>query len=146
LHDVTDLLRRYPEYWRDHVLHDTLNYRHGVQCPVVSHDSAGCRLQAVVRFGQQTRGHPDLVHGGITALTFDNLQGWCMFMDGRTNVLTAYLHVDFKAPLPTHTTVLAEVRIDRQEGRKLFASGTIRTLDGSITFATCSSLFIIPRD
>jgi acyl-CoA thioesterase FadM len=90
--------------------------------------------------------HPALVHGGVTALTFDNLLGWLSFLDERPNVLTAYLHVDFKAPLPTATTALVEVHMEKQEGRKLFFVGSIKSLDGVVTYSTCTSLFVVPKD
>jgi hypothetical protein len=90
--------------------------------------------------------HPALVHGGVTALTFDNLLGWLSFLDERPNVLTAYLHVDFKAPLPTATTAAVEVHMEKQEGRKLFFVGSIKSLDGAVTYSTCTSLFVVPKD
>eukprot|EP00611_Tribonema_gayanum_P030780 TRINITY_DN864_c0_g1_i2.p1 TRINITY_DN864_c0_g1~~TRINITY_DN864_c0_g1_i2.p1 ORF type:complete len:496 (-),score=16.16 TRINITY_DN864_c0_g1_i2:320-1807(-) len=144
--DVDRLLATNPAYKRDHVFHDTLNHYQGVQCPYVTYDRDNNSLKAVVRFGEQTRGHPNLVHGGITSLTFDNLLGWLQFLEGRMAVLTAYLHVDFKAPLPTTTQTMVEVKMDRQEGRKLFMVGAIMSLNGSITYATCTSLFVIPKD
>ncbi|KAG5178200.1 HotDog domain-containing protein [Tribonema minus] len=144
--DVDRLLATNPAYKRDHVFHDTLNHYQGVQCPYVTYDRDSNSLKAVVRFGEQTRGHPNLVHGGITSLTFDNLLGWLQFLEGRMAVLTAYLHVDFKAPLPTTTQTMVEVKMDRQEGRKLFMVGAIMSLDGNITYATCTSLFVIPKD
>lgn len=34
-----------------------------------------------------------IVHGGIMALTFDNLCGWALFLQGAGAVVTAYLKV-----------------------------------------------------
>ncbi|CAM9316950.1 unnamed protein product [Discosporangium mesarthrocarpum] len=103
-------------------------------------------IKAVVRFGRSTQGHPQLVHGGITALTFDNLFGWALFLQGTTNVFTAYLKVDYKAPLPCKTTTAVDILIDRVEGRKLFVKGSVRGLgDDKKVYATAEALFVIPR-
>lgn len=145
LHDVDALLQDFPNYRRDHVFHDTLNQYDRMTCPYVLHSNKSTLL-AVVRFGTEVRGHPDIVHGGIISLTFDNLLGWLSFLDERPNVLTAYLHVDFKAPLRTASLALVEVHMDRQEGRKLFFAGSITSLDKQTTLAVCNSLFVIPKD
>ncbi|CAN0102474.1 unnamed protein product, partial [Hapterophycus canaliculatus] len=53
--------------------------------------------------------------------------------------------VDYKAPLPCLTTAIVDVTIDREEGRKLFVTGRLRSLDGTVTFSTAEALFIKPR-
>lgn len=145
LHDVDALLRDFPNYKRDHVFHDTLNQYDRLTCPYVLHSNKSTLL-AVVRFGTEVRGHPDITHGGIISLTLDNLLGWLSFLDDRPHVLTAYLHVDFKAPLRTASVALVEVHLERHEGRKLYFAGSITSLNGQITYAMCNSLFIIPKD
>ena len=43
------------------------------------------------------------------------------------------------------TTAVVDVTIDRVEGRKLFVSGKLKSLDGEVLFATAEALFIKPR-
>lgn len=53
--------------------------------------------------------------------------------------------VDYKAPLPCLTTAVVDVTIDREEGRKLFVTGRLKSLDGTVTFSIAEALFIKPR-
>lgn len=53
--------------------------------------------------------------------------------------------VDYKAPLPCLTTAHLDVTIDRVEGRKLFVTGRLRSLDGEVLYAIVEALFIKPR-
>lgn len=53
--------------------------------------------------------------------------------------------MDYKAPLPCLTTAVVDITIDREEGRKLFVTGRLKSLDGTVTFSTAEALFIKPR-
>ncbi|CAM9621809.1 unnamed protein product [Phaeothamnion confervicola] len=145
--DVDHLLEQFSTYKDDHAVHETLNGHTMLQAPFVLHhkEGGGAAVKAVVRFGRATRGHPQLVHGGIAALIFDNLFGWAMFLGGTTHVFTANLQVDYVKPLPCDTVCLVSVGLDRREGRKLYLRGELTSLDGGVTYQRATSLFIIPR-
>lgn len=57
----------------------------------------------------------------------------------------AHPQVDYKAPLPCLSTVVVDVSIDRVEGRKLFVTGRLKSIDGEVLFACAEALFIKPR-
>ncbi len=54
--------------------------------------------------------------------------------------------MDYKAPLPCLTTAVVDITIDRKEGRKLFVSGRLKSLDGAVTYSSAEALFIKPRE
>lgn len=54
--------------------------------------------------------------------------------------------VDYKAPLPCLTTAVVDITVDRKEGRKLFVSGRLKSLDGAVTYSSAEALFIKPRE
>lgn len=54
--------------------------------------------------------------------------------------------VEYKAPLPCLTTAFVDITIDRKEGRKLFVTGRLKSLDGSVTYSSAEALFIKPRE
>ena len=54
--------------------------------------------------------------------------------------------MDYQAPLPCLTTVVVDVTIDRKEGRKLFVTGRLKSLDGALQYASAEALFIKPRE
>jgi len=56
--------------------------------------------------------------------------------------MTAYLHVDYKRPIQTPTTVLCRAGIERIEGRKIFARGTVEDGLGKI-YAKGDAMFVI---
>lgn len=54
--------------------------------------------------------------------------------------------VDFKAPLPCLTTTVVDITVDRKEGRKLYVTGRLKSLDGTVTFSSAEALFIKPKE
>lgn len=62
----------------------------GVLCiPSVFHKASAIRPSCFVTVDLPLQ----TVHGGITALTFDNLLGWALFLQGTGAVFTASLKV-----------------------------------------------------
>ncbi|CAN0171154.1 unnamed protein product [Ectocarpus sp. 12 AP-2014] len=148
VHDVDKILVKTPLLRDDNAFHDTLNNDNGISCPFVLNrpDQDGEGIEAVVRFGKSIAGHPKIVHGGVTALTFDNLFGMALFLQNTGAVFTAYIKVDFKAPLPCLTTAVVDITVDRKEGRKLYVTGRLKSLDGTVTFSSAEALFVKPKE
>eukprot|EP00903_Cladosiphon_okamuranus_P010663 g10081.t1 len=148
MYDVDRILAKTPLLRNDNAFHDTLNNDEAISCPYVltRQGDEGEGIEAVVRFGKSIAGHPKIVHGGVTALTFDNLFGMALFLQGTGAVVTAYIKVDYKAPLPCLTTAVMDITIDRKEGRKLFVTGRLKSLDGSVTYSSAEALFIKPKE
>jgi acyl-coenzyme A thioesterase PaaI-like protein len=84
-------------------------------------------------------GAQERVHGGVIAGLFDAVMATRASMEG--GVLTAKLTINFRAPVPVHTDLRLEATVDRQEGRKRFASA--RLLAGSTLCAEAEGLMIV---
>ncbi|CAM9641052.1 unnamed protein product [Choristocarpus tenellus] len=146
LYNVDDELKKFPDIMKGNAFHETLNGEHTIFCPyfLIKREGDG-GLQSVVRFGPAVQGYPRLVHGGVTALTFDQLFGWALFFRDITNAFTAYLKVDYKMPIPCETIGVVDVSVYCTEGRKIFLRGSLQSLDGTITYAMADALFVMPK-
>jgi hypothetical protein len=68
------------EYHRKNAVHDTLRGESLIEAYEVYHNETTGDIRCIVRFGNALNGHQGIVHGGITALVFDNTFGWLFFM------------------------------------------------------------------
>ena len=128
-----------------------------------------------VRVGRRLNGHGGIVHGGVLSLLFDEAMGWaceCLRLrdeddgdddvvdrsiDGPTTTptppsapttaaVTANLTVDFRAPLPEGSEgVIRVYHHGERDGRKIRFTATLESVDGGVTYAEASSLFVIVR-
>jgi acyl-coenzyme A thioesterase PaaI-like protein len=78
-----------------------------------------------VVFGSAYEGPPGLVHGGFLAAAFDELLTSAQLASGFGG-MTGTLTVRMRRPVPLATPVDLEARVDRIDGRKIFASGVAR--------------------
>ena len=53
-------------------------------------------IYCIIKFGDSICGYPGVVHGGITALLFDQSFGWLMLSANKPLAVTAYLNVTYK--------------------------------------------------
>lgn len=89
-------------------------------------------------------GAPDRSHGGIVAALFDDVYGFVLALLAQPG-FTGELGIRYVAGVPIGVPLECRVRMDRQEGRKLFMSGELR--DGDTVLATSTATFItIPRE
>ena len=79
------------------------------------------------------------MHGGIIALVFDELLG-CTALVNRVGAFTGTLTIRYGAITPLERPIELEGRITGQEGRKVFARGTMHC-DGALT-AEAEGIFI----
>jgi acyl-coenzyme A thioesterase PaaI-like protein len=94
-------------------------------------------------FGPTQLGAGGVVHGGSIPLVFVEFLGLMFNVPNVPVRRLAYLHVDFKAPVPIGVEAHIEARLLRSEGRKLFVGGALRL--GSTEAATAEALFLLPR-
>lgn len=94
-------------------------------------------------FGPTQLGAGGVVHGGSIPLVFVEFLGLMLNVPNVPVRRLAYLHVDFKAPIPVGVEVHIEARLLRSEGRKLFVGGTLSI--GSTQAAVAEALFLLPR-
>jgi acyl-coenzyme A thioesterase PaaI-like protein len=97
------------------------------------------RVSGRVVFGSAYEGPPGCVHGGIVAAAFDEVLGLANSLSG-TPGMTAMLQVNYRQPTPLHTELRFEARLDRVEGRKIYASGEVYA--GERRTADATGLFV----
>jgi len=102
-------------------------------------------VTALVRVGGALDGHPGIIHGGILALLLDDIFGFAFWSIGVPTAFTANLNLDYRAALPSNSTVLIHVFLERWENRKLYFRADIKSLDGTTVYTEATSLYIIPR-
>ena len=106
--------------------------------PVTMHFD-GERLHGEVTFGAPYNGPPSMVHGGIIALTFDELLGALNVMHDLGG-FTGTLSVRYERPTPLGKPIEMSAWIDRIDGRKVYPVGELRH-DGVVT-ARAEGIFI----
>jgi acyl-coenzyme A thioesterase PaaI-like protein len=84
------------------------------------------------------QGPPGVAHGGVLATALDEAMSLCVHQ--RTLAFTAHFEMDLRGPAPLDARVELEARIDRREGRKLWASAEATGERGVV--ATGSALFV----
>ena len=102
-------------------------------------DNEQMTVTGSANFGSAFEGPPACVHGGFVAAAFDEVLGYVNSLTGSPG-MTARLTVDYKSPTPLHTDLRFDARLDRVEGRKIFASGKIYAND--VCTASAEALFV----
>jgi acyl-coenzyme A thioesterase PaaI-like protein len=92
-----------------------------------------------VVFGVAYEGPPGSVHGGFVAAAFDEVLGFVQSLSGSPG-FTGTLTIRYRSPTPLHSDLEFRGQIDRQEGRKLFASGEL--FAGEQLCAEAEAIFI----
>lgn len=134
---------------------DTDQHRTPLHRPFVSADldperlvvqywqDADANLAAKVYFGPHAEGPPGHAHGGSIASVLDEAMGGNCYLHGHA-VLAGTLTVRYRAPLPLRTIATVRSRIDRTEGRKVIATGTVHGPDGTL-YAEGEGIFVVMR-
>lgn len=94
-------------------------------------------------FGPAHAGSPGRVHGGILALTLDEITGVAVRAAGKTG-MTVALDVSLKGAVPLGQAVELRARYTSGEGRKAYATGEIVS-EGTL-MASAQALYIAERD
>jgi acyl-coenzyme A thioesterase PaaI-like protein len=107
--------------------------------PPISVRVAEGRVHGAAVFGTAYEGPPGCVHGGFVAAAFDEVLGFAQSLTGNPG-MTGTLTIRYRSPTPLHTPLRFEAWVDRTEGRKIFASGTLHA--GSLLTAQAEGIFI----
>lgn len=107
---------------------------------VIEHDETG-RAWADFHLGAAYEGPPGLVHGGVSALLLDQMLGEAAGAGGKPG-MTGTLTLRYRRGTPLGP-LSAEAHIDRVDGIKTFAVGTLSDADGVTVEA--EGVFILPR-
>ncbi|SOC49281.1 Thioesterase superfamily protein [Blastococcus aggregatus] len=100
---------------------------------------------AEITLGLAYEGPPTFVHGGMSALFMDQMLGSAAGAAGLWG-MTAHLELDYRGPLPLQTALVLRARVESQEGRKAFISGTIALASApEKVLVEARGLFVMPR-
>ena len=115
--------------------------RNPIAPPVRVERSPEGRAWADFHLGAAYEGPPNLVHGGVAALILDQLLGEAAGAGGKPG-MTGTLTLRYRRGTPLGD-LHAEAAIDRVEGIKTFAVGSISDTDG--TTVEAEGVFILPK-
>jgi uncharacterized protein (TIGR00369 family) len=94
-------------------------------------DPATRRVTGKFRLGPEYQGSLGMLHGGITAVLFDEAMGkLCRFSDARA--VTAELSVEYLKPIRVNQEIIVEAFETERKGRQLFHQAEIRSTDGAL--------------
>lgn len=150
-----------------HVIFDTLGAKTNV-VPLyrIYAKRDGSEITGVATLAEGSEGHRGIVHGGVTALIFDNTLGWTNALGiladlgeldsafagkpigGETTQkfgFTASLTVNYRAPCRPGMNVVFTCRVVKTEGRKRWLKGEAHDAATGTLVADVSSLFVVPR-
>lgn len=111
--------------------------------PPVALKRVGEELHGEHVFDAPYNGPPTAVHGGVIALTFDELLGAVGVINDVAG-FTGELTVRYRALTPIGLPIKMRGWIDRTEGRKTWIRGTFH--DGDTLCAEATGLFIRPKE
>ncbi|MEV8546457.1 PaaI family thioesterase [Streptomyces sp. NPDC051572] len=112
---------------------------HPLLVPLVIDHELPTEVRGRVTLGRAHLGGGKAAHGGVLPLLFDEVLGRLASL-GRPQSRTAYLRVDYRKVTPLGVELRVEGRIERTEGRKLFAYGQL--LHGVQILAEAEALFV----
>jgi hypothetical protein len=90
------LTEEWEGFVNNHAIHDTLNGPGRVEVYEIYKNEAGDDIYSIIKFGNALNGHPGIVHGGITAMLFDNTFGWLFFSLNVKKAFTANLNINYR--------------------------------------------------
>ncbi len=96
-------------------------------------------VTGTVVYGAAYEGPPGCVHGGFIAAGFDEILGFAQAFSGRPG-MTGNLDISYRSPTPLGSEVTYVGRLDRIDGRKIYASATLH--HGTTLCAQATGLFI----
>ncbi|XP_045672337.1 acyl-coenzyme A thioesterase THEM4 isoform X1 [Phyllostomus hastatus] len=99
------------------------------------------RTVCLFQGGPHLQGMPGFLHGGAVATMIDATVGMSA-MKAEGLVMTANLNINFKRPVPLCSVVVINSQLDKTEGRKLFISCDVRSVDETTLYSEATSLFI----
>lgn len=107
---------------------------------VMFYNKAEKRMVCLFQSGLHLQGVPGYVHGGAIATIIDVTTGTCAIAEGIA--MTANLNIDYKKPIPLCSVVVINCQITKTEGRKLFVSCAVQSVDEKTLHTEATALFI----
>jgi uncharacterized protein (TIGR00369 family) len=107
----------------------------------IDRDGDSERVTATVTYGHQYEGPPGCVHGGMLAAAFDMVLAMAAATSGRL-LVTGTITVRYLRPTPLHTGLRFGGELVGIDGRKVSASASVATPDGTIC-AKAEGIFLM---
>lgn len=79
------------------------------------------RVRGSFTVTEHHQGAPGLAHGGVISAAVDEGMGYLLWLV-MSPAVTAHLEIDYRRPLPVGSTLELTGKVDKMEGRKIFAS------------------------
>lgn len=102
-------------------------------------------VRILLALGPDMDGHLNTAHGGVAALMLDEAMGTMagIHKEPGKAIFTAYMHVDYKKPVPTPSVCLIRVSFDakRSAKRKIYVNATLESGEG-VVFTAGEALFL----
>lgn len=140
----TDLIERY-EIYKDLKLFDHNIDANEKNINSNKNSNIDNIVRAVITYGKSLDGHKGIVHGGILALTIDDIMGFAFWALGIPFAVTANLSIDYRKPVPAGSTVHLHVQLVKRENRKLYFRAQITCPRNEIIYTEATSLYITPK-
>nr|XP_008982625.1 acyl-coenzyme A thioesterase THEM4 [Callithrix jacchus] len=99
------------------------------------------RMVCLFQAGPYLEGVPGFLHGGAIATMVDATLGTCAMIIGGV-VMTANLNINYKRPVPLCSVLVINSQLDKVEGRKLFFSCNVQSVDEKTLYSEATSLLI----
>jgi acyl-coenzyme A thioesterase PaaI-like protein len=100
-----------------------------------------------VTFDALATGGPGVVHGGYTALVFDEIMGMVSVAHDLAPAVTRSLNVRYRKPVPVEEPILLSAWLDRLEDRDLHIVAEMRLAAGDALLASAEAIYRrIPAD
>lgn len=138
------LMTTHKHFFKNNAMHDTLNGESLVEAYEVYLDKTTGEICCVIRVGNRLNGHNGVVHGGITALAFDNTFGWLLYSLKTEPAFTANLNVNYRKKISENSTLVIRARVTETQNRKLFMSAIMEDAKQNVV-AEATSLFIVAK-
>ena len=138
-----------PEFWAFFDHSPLMGLSNPLSPPIVMDSDAGegaggggTQIVARVTFGPAYEGPPGFVHGGFIAAAFDEVLGATQSLSGEQG-MTAHLEIDYRSPTPLGEELRIRGRLERTEGRKIWARAEL--CHGDRLCAEADALFVALR-
>lgn len=86
----------HPEWKSNNAFHGTLQGENLIEKYEVYANSEEGDIICLVKYGCSLNGHTGIIHGGITAITFDNSFGWLFLANKTPPAFTANLSINYR--------------------------------------------------
>jgi uncharacterized protein (TIGR00369 family) len=101
-------------------------------------------LTSEFTLNEAQQGPPGHAHGGASAAILDESMGLIIWAEG-LQVAAVNLEINYHKPLPLNQPLTLETRITQKDERKIFSTGEIKLLNGTVCVSGRGIYVIAPQ-